>query len=137
MLFSDEPAGASAGDPTGVSVGGAGGEAASGDGASDTGDGLGDTDGVGEGEETGSGAGAGAGDGDLPNSSEGSKTLSTVKITTGGESKTSSATLDGLTPVCSVTESPAVVTVRSYFPTPLVANVLIGSFVVFNVPLGL
>lgn len=135
MLFSDEPAGESAGDPTGVPVGGAGGEAASGDGASDIGDGLGDKDGVGEGEETGSGAGAG--DGDLPNSSEGSKTLSTVKMATGGESKTASATLDGPTPVCSVIESPAVVTVRSYFPAPLVANVLIGSFVVFNVPLGL
>ncbi|WRX08212.1 hypothetical protein QQP08_000699, partial [Theobroma cacao] len=90
-------AGPSAGDPAGVSVGGAGGEAASGDGASDAGAGLGDTDGVGEGEEFGSGAGAG--DGDLPNNSEGSKTLSTVKMTTGGESKTASATLDEPTPV--------------------------------------
>ena len=91
MLFSDEPAGESAGDPAGVSVGGAGGEAANGDGASDNGEG------VGEGEETGSGAGAG--DGDFPNNSEGNKTLSTVNITTGGESKTASATLDGLIPV--------------------------------------
>ncbi|CBI38789.3 unnamed protein product, partial [Vitis vinifera] len=104
-------------------------------GASAAGDGLGETAGVGEGDDTGSGAGAG--DGDFPNNSVGRSKLSTVKRQSGVASSTVSATLDESTPVFRVTESPAVDTVRSYFPAPLVASVLIGSLLVFNDPIGL
>ncbi|KAF7844743.1 hypothetical protein G2W53_001648 [Senna tora] len=121
------------GDPPGVSAAGAGGDAPTGDGASAAGAGA--RTGAGEGALTGSIAGAG--DGALPNNSTGRSTLSTVKIASGVESNTVSAILDESTPVCSVTSSPAVVTEKSYFPAPLVANVLTGSFVVFNVPTGI
>ena len=85
----------------GSSTGGAGGEAATGDG-SFLGDGdlvgVGDrdlADGVGVGVLTGSGAG----DGDFPKSSMGRRTLSTLNTTRGVSSTTVSATLDGPTPV--------------------------------------
>ena len=133
VLFSDS-AGASDGEPSGDSIGGAGGEE-TGVGASAAGDGLGETAGVGEGDDTGSRAGAG--DGDFPNNSVGRSKLSTVKRQSGVASSTVSATLDESTPVFRVTESPAVDTVRSYFPAPLVASVLIGSLLVFNDPIGL
>ncbi|KAJ0827754.1 hypothetical protein HanRHA438_Chr17g0829441 [Helianthus annuus] len=54
----------------------------------------------------------------------------------GVESRTVLATREVPTPESSVTESPAVSTVRSYFPAPFVASVLNGSFVVFNEPFG-
>ena len=131
-LFSDL-AGASDGEPSGDSIGGAGGDE-TGVGASATGEGLGGTDGVREGDDTGSGAGAG--DGDFPNNSLGRSMLSTVKRHSGVASSTVSATLDESTPVFRVTASPCADTVRSYFPAPLLASVLIGSLLVFNDPIG-
>ncbi|KAK3429878.1 hypothetical protein EUGRSUZ_E01366 [Eucalyptus grandis] len=74
LLFADSTAGPAAGDPSGVSFGGAGGDAARGDGASTAGPGAGLT---GDGVGALTGSGAGAGDGDLPNSSVGRRTLST------------------------------------------------------------
>lgn len=52
------------------------------------------------------------------------------------ESRIVSATLEESTPVWIVRESPAVETVKSYFPAPLEANVLIASFVVLRDPTG-
>jgi len=128
LLFA-EPVGESEGALSGESsVGGAGGEAAVGEGAS-AGDAVGAV--------TGSGAGAGDGDLDFPNSSAGRRTLSTVNITTGVASSTVSASLDGATPVWRITSSPEVEVVRSNFPAPLVANVEILFLLVFNEPLGL
>lgn len=134
VLVCASAVGAFAGEPSGASDGGAGGDAANGDGAFALGLGLGARDGVGEGELTGSGAGAG--EGDFPNNSDGSNRLSTLKIASGVESRTVSAILDGPTPVWRVTASPAVVVVMSNFPALPVARVLIGSLVVFNVPIG-
>ncbi|KAK3036101.1 hypothetical protein RJ639_031682 [Escallonia herrerae] len=132
-LFCDSAAGPSAGPPAGADVGGAGGDK-NGDGAAaDPGAGAGP---LGAGEGDTSGAGPGAGDGDFPNKSAGSSTLSTVNMQRGVASTTVEATRDESTPVSRVTESPAVFTFKSYFPAPFVAKVVIGAFVVFNVPNG-
>ncbi|KAK6920248.1 LOW QUALITY PROTEIN: hypothetical protein RJ641_016152 [Dillenia turbinata] len=130
VLRSDSADGASAGDPAGVAVGGAGGDSL-GDGADASGAGVGALAGDGVGELTGSGAGAGVGD--APKSSTGRSTLSTVKITSGVSSITVLATLEESTPVFRVTSSPEVVTAKPYFSAPFVANVLISLPVVFNV----
>ena len=89
---------AACGDAAGDELCGAGGDSGSGDGALadfDAGAGAG-VDGNGDGgKEDGPGAGAGA----WPKSSEGRRTLSTVRIATGVSSKTVFATREESTPV--------------------------------------
>ncbi|PIA49851.1 hypothetical protein AQUCO_01300535v1 [Aquilegia coerulea] len=116
-----------AGDPSGDDIGGAGADEISGVG-------LGDNSGVGDGAA--SGTIEGAGDGDFPNNSVGRSRESTVKMQSGVLSRTVPETLEASTPVSKVTESPAVVTVKSYLLAPLLAKVLIGAFEDFKVPIG-
>ena len=92
------------GDPPGEAVGGAGGESGIGEGAFAPGEGAGATtagDGDGDGE-----VGPGAGDGAPPNSSDGKRMLSTVKMHTGVSSRTVSAMREVTRPVSRVTSSP-------------------------------
>ncbi|KAL6964976.1 hypothetical protein U1Q18_036032 [Sarracenia purpurea var. burkii] len=99
VLFS-EWLGASAGDFSGDSVGGAGGESTADGAFADTGAGLRETTGDGDGDVS---SGAGAGDGELPKSSIGRSTLSTVKIQSGVESITVLAIREESRPVLRVT----------------------------------
>lgn len=134
VIFCESAVGPFEGDPTGELVGGAGddnGEGAVAD--SRAGPGA-STSAAGEGDVSGAGPGADAGA--FPKSSVGRSKPSTVKMQSGVESRTVEEILDVSTPVSRLTESPAVVTLRSYFPAPLVAKVEIELFVVFNVPMG-
>lgn len=111
--------GPSAGDPAGEDVGGAGGDS-KGEGARAEGEGA-EATGAGDGEVSGAGPGAGAGD--FPNSSVGRSKLSTLKMQRGVASRIVEATRDVSSPVSSVTESPALLKLSSYFPAPFVAKV--------------